>query len=240
MLAVAEPVAVPAPERSGVVHANGVNALDLEAGALAPVDDEAKRGARVSAGEDVLVHEETPDEILVLPRLAETGHLQVEDAVVVHHVIDLGQESAEVAHADVLRHLETGDLLVAAGNAGSIAVVRAEDTALRFVDTGLAETIVAPGSLVATESDTRHLGAVVDRCVLGQRTPAAPKIKDGIAGLDADLLANHSQFVILEFFECLFPVDVADQTRGVNHTRAQEPGVEVVTAVVVVPNLLLI
>jgi hypothetical protein len=44
----------------------------------------------------------------------------------------------------------------------------------------------------------------------------------------------------LQLFEGLFLVDVGDYTRCVDHSWAQEPSVEVVTAVVVVSNLLLI
>ena len=75
LLTVAHPVTVPPPESGRVVNANRVNALDLKTGTLEFVDDEAKGSASVGTGENVLVHEETPDEILVLPRLAETSDL---------------------------------------------------------------------------------------------------------------------------------------------------------------------
>lgn len=43
LLAVAQPVAVPAPQGGRVVHADGVDALDLEPGGLEAIDDEADR-----------------------------------------------------------------------------------------------------------------------------------------------------------------------------------------------------
>lgn len=240
LLTVAHPVTVPPPESGRVVNANGVNALDLKTGTLEFVDNEAKRSASVGTGEDVLVHEKTPDEILVLPRLAETSDLQEEDTIVIKHVVDLGQEAGEVAHTDVLSHFKTGDLLVASGNTWSITVVQAVDAALRVFDTGIAETIVTPGSLVTTKSDTSNVSAIVDRSVLGQGTPATAKVQNGVARLKTNLLANNGKLVVLELLKSLLFVDVTDQTGGVDHARTQEPSVEVVASVVVVADLFLI
>lgn len=158
------------------MHANGVNALDLEAGALELVDNPAKRGGRVGAGEDVLVHEQTPDQILVLPRLAQTGDLQEEDTVIIQHVVHLHQELLEVPHTDVLSHLQASDLLVAAGNPGRITVVQAQNAALRLVNASLAQSVVAPFGLVAAQGDTRRVRTVVHRGVLDQRAPTAAQV----------------------------------------------------------------
>lgn len=222
------------------MNTNGVDGLDLKASGLEAVHNEAKGSTGISTGEDVLVHEQTPDEVLVLPGLAETSDLQEENTVIVEHVIHLGEEGGEVTDTNVLSHLETGDLLVTTVNTGSIAVVGAQDTRLGFLDASLAEAIVTPGSLVAAKSDTGDVGAVVNRSVLGKGAPAAAKVKNLVARLDTNLLANDSQLVVLELLKSLLLVDVADDTRGVDHAGAKEPSVEVVTAVVVVTNLLLI
>lgn len=222
------------------MYTNGVDTLDLEASALDSVNDESERSASVGAGEDVLVHEKAPDEILVLPKLAQTSHLQEENTVIIKHVINLGQKRGEVTDTDVLRHLQAGDFLVASRNSGSITVVGAKDTALRLLNTSFAESIVTPGSLVATESDTGDMGTIMNGSVFGESTPATAEVEDSVTGLEADLLAHNSQLVILQFFEGLFPVDVANQTGGVDHAGTQEPGVEVVTSVVVITHLLLI
>lgn len=92
LVAVTHPVPVPAPESGRVVNTDGVNSLDLETGGLKAVHDKAKRGTGIGTGEDVLVHEQTPDEVLVLPRLADTSDLQEEDTIVVEHVVNLAQE----------------------------------------------------------------------------------------------------------------------------------------------------
>lgn len=240
LVAVAHPVPVPAPEGSRVVHTNGINSLDLKASALEAVHDEAKRSTGVSTGEDVLVHEKTPDQVLVLPGLAETSDLQEESTVVVEHVVNLRQERREVADTDVLSHLETSDVLVSTVNAGSIAVVTAQNAALILRDTSLAKTIVTPSSLVTAKSDTGNVGAVVGRGVLSKGSPAAAKIEDLVTGLNTNFLTNNGQLVVLELLKGLLLVDVTDDTGCVDHAWAKEPSVEVVTAVVVITDLFLI
>ena len=240
LLTVAHPVAVPAPESSRIMHTNGINALNLKSRSFESVDDESKRSASVGTRENVLVHEKTPDKILILPGLAETSDLKEENTIIVKHVVNLGQECGEVADTDVLGHLKTGDFLVASINPGRITIVGANDTALRLINASFTEAIVAPGSLVAAESDTSDVGTVMNRSVLGERTPATAKVEDCITGLNANLLANNSHLVILQFFESFFPVDVANQTGCVDHAGSQEPSVEVIASVVVVTHLFLI
>lgn len=240
LVTVAHPVPIPAPEGSRVVHTDGVDSLDLKASSLKAVHNETKRGTGIGTGEDVLVHEETPDQVLVLPRLAETGDLQEESTVVVKHVIDLRQESREVADTDVLSHLETGDVLISTLNTRSIPVITADDAALILLNTSLAEAVVTPGSLVAAESDTGDMSAVVSGGVLGEGSPSAAKIKDLVTGLDANLLTNDSQLVVLELLEALFLVDITDDTGGVNHAGTEEPSVEIITSIVVITDLLLV
>lgn len=240
LVAVAHPVPVPAPEGSRVVHTNGVNSLDLEASALEAVHNETERSTGVSTGEDVFVHEKTPDQVLVLPGLAETSDLQEESTVVVEHVVNLSQERRQVADTDVLSHLETSDVLVSTLNTGSIAVVTAKNAALVLLNSSLAKTIVTPCGLVAAKSDTGNVSAVVGRGVLSKSSPAAAKIEDLVTGLNTNLLANNGQLVVLELLEGLLLVDITNNTGGVDHAWAKEPGVEVVTSVVVITDLLLI
>lgn len=155
------------------MHANGVNGLNFKTSTFKPINDKAKRRTSIRTGENILVHEQAPDQILVLPRLAEPGNLQEENTVVVQHVADLGEEGGQVAHADVLGHLETGDLVVAAGHDGGVTVVAADDAALGFLDAGLEEGVVAPFGLVAAESDAGDVAAVVHAGIFGESAPAA-------------------------------------------------------------------
>ena len=240
LLLVADPVAVPFPEGGGVVHTDGVNLLDLETSALKLVDDPAERCRSVGTREDVLVHEKTPCEILKLPLLAETSDLEEENTVVIKHVTNLGAETGEVTDTDVLGHLEAGNLLVATGRNRNIAVIHAENVGLVLSDTRFPQAVVAPLGLVAAEGDTSNMSTVVNRCEPGQSTPAAANVKHLLALLEANLFADNSHLVILELFEGLLTVDVRDDTGSVDHTRAKEPAIEVVTAVVVVTDLLLV
>ena len=222
------------------MNTNGINALDLESSTLKLVGDPAQRSRGVGTGEDVLVHEQTPDQIFVLPSLAETSVLEEEDTVVVEHVVNLGQESREMADTDVLSHLKTGDLVVTTLGNGDITVVHAQNLALLLGDASLAHGVVAPGGLVASKSDTGDVGAVVDRGETGQGTPTASNVEKGLVLLEVNLFADNGQLVVLELLEGLLLVSVGNDTTGVDHARAKEETVEVITAVVVVADLLLV
>jgi hypothetical protein len=145
-----------------------------------------------------------------------------------------------VANTDVLSHLETGDLVVLALWNRDIAVIHAENSALLLGDTSLAETVVSPGSLVAAKSDTGNLSAKVDTGKLGQSSPAASNIKHALVLLKVNLLANDGKLVILELLKGLLLGDVGNNARGVNHTWAKEPPIEIIASVIVISDLLLI
>ena len=94
------------------MHANGVDASDLKPGAFQLIDDKAQGRTGICPREDVLVHKQAPDEVLILPRFAYPCNLQEENTIVIKHIIDLRKEAGEVPDANMLRHLETGDLLI--------------------------------------------------------------------------------------------------------------------------------
>lgn len=222
------------------MDANGINVLDLETSTLKLVDDPAKRSGGVGTGEDVLVHEETPVQVLVLPSLSETSVLEEEDTIVVKHVVNLGEERREVADTDVLGHLETGNFVVTTLGNGDIAVVHAQNVALLLGNANLAHSGVAPSGLVASKSDTGSAGTIVLTGESSKSSPTTADVEEALALLEVDLLANDGHLVVLELLESLLLGNVGDDTRGVDHTRAQEPAVEVITAVVVIADLLLV
>jgi len=75
LVLVGEPVSVPSPESGRVVDTNGIDSLDLPSSTLDSADVVVERAGSVSTREDVLVHEKTPDEILVLPALSSIQRL---------------------------------------------------------------------------------------------------------------------------------------------------------------------
>ena len=83
------------------MHAKDINTLNLEPGCLDLVDDPADGAGGIGTGEDVFVHEETPDEVFVLPALTDTGDLEEEDAVVVEEVVNVITGPAEARDASV-------------------------------------------------------------------------------------------------------------------------------------------
>lgn len=240
LVAIAEPVSVPSPESGRVVDTNSIDRLDLEASALKVVNEETEWGGGISSWKDVSVHEKTPGEVLELPALAKTSNLQEENTIVVKHLVDLTQEGSEVADTNVLSHLKAGDLVVTTLWNWDVTVIHAQDAGLLLWNAGIAEASVTPGSLIASKSDTGNVCAEVDRGELGKSSPSAADVEHSLALLEIDLLADNGELVVLKLLKGLLLVDVGDDTRGVDHTWAKEPAVEVIASVVMVADLLLI
>src|SRR5260221_3583570 len=122
---VAHPVIVPATKRNTVVLGDVLDTVDLEARALHVVDHGSSRQARVGALKDVLGHEESPHQVFDARTAAQAGPLHVEKALVLEQVVHLTIEGGDVLDANVLHHLEVGDLLEPPGR--NVAVIEAED-----------------------------------------------------------------------------------------------------------------
>jgi hypothetical protein len=69
-----------------------VYVLDFKAGTFESVDEETKGSGCIRTGKDIFIHEETPDQIFVLPGLAETGYLEEKHAIIVEHIVNLTKE----------------------------------------------------------------------------------------------------------------------------------------------------
>lgn len=210
--------------------------LDLKASPLKRAGVVPKRSGSVGTAEDVLVQVDAPDEVLVLPSLAQTGKLDVHGAIVLKHVVTLAEESGELLDTDVLAHLELGDLVKLLG--GNVAVVHAQDVALLLGDTGGAESVSGVSGTLLSDGDTGNLGAVVETGEFGKSAPAAANVEQSLALLEVELLANKSHLVVLEFLESLLTSGVRDNTTGVDHARAEEVSVVVIAGVVVRTDLL--
>lgn len=237
-LLVRHPVQVPAVDSGRVMDSDGVDVLDLETSALELLDDPVQGHGGISTGEDVLGHEETPDEVLVLPSSTETGNLEVKETVIVEHILNLEQELVELADSDVLSHLETGDLVPLL--AGDITVIHTLDAGLMGGDAVLLDAVVSEGGLVQAEGDTSRVRSVVLSSIGGEGTPTASDIEMTLALLELDLLADELQLVVLHLFESLLLCDVTHNTGGVDHAGSKEGSVEVIASVVVVADLVLV
>lgn len=140
----------------------------------------------------------------------------------------------------MLSHLETCNFVVFAFWNWNIAVIHAKNVGLLLSNTSFSETIVTPGSLVATKSDTSCLSTVVDTGEFGKGSPSATNIEKLLTWLEVDFLADDGKFVVLELFESLLLVGIRNNTRSIDHTWAEEPSVEVITSVIMIADLLLI
>jgi hypothetical protein len=104
-------------------------------------------------GPGALHSQQTPVEVLELPVGPDTRDLEDEQAVVVEQVVHLAEELSVAADTDVLGHLEAGDLVEVTLLLGDVAVVHAEDPALRLGHTVGAQSLVTEFGLVLRESD---------------------------------------------------------------------------------------
>jgi hypothetical protein len=210
--------------------------LDLKASPLERTDVVPKGSRSVGTTEDVLVQVDAPDEVLVLPSLTETRELDVHSTIILEHVVALAEESGKLLDTDVLAHLELRDLVELL--LGNVAVIHAQNVALLGGDTSSTESVSSVGSTLLGNGNTGDLGAVVDTGELGESTPATADIEHGLALLEIELFADDGHLVVLELLESFLLGRVRDNTAGVDHARAEEPAVVVVTAVVVRTDLL--
>lgn len=212
--------------------------LDLKTSLLETLHVVPERSRSIGTTENVLVQVQAPDEILVLPSLTKTRQLDIHSTIIIQHIVALTEETSKTADTNVLAHLQLGNLIELL--LGDITVVHAENAALLIGNTSLLKSIIAPRSLVLSNSNTSNLSAVVQRSEAGKSTPATANIQHGLALLESDFLADNCHLVILHFLQGLLLLGVGDHAGGVDHAGAEEPGVVVVAAVVVGADLLLV
>lgn len=240
LVLVAQPVPVPSPDGGRVVDTDVVDGHNFKTSGFQARGDKGQGSRSVGTRENVLVHEKTPAQVFVLPALSQTRVLQEEQTVVFKQFVNLFQKRGETTDTDVFSHFQAGDLVVLTVGLlrlGSFTVVTADNARLVRGDPVLFEQFGTPLGLVLTEGDTGNLSPVLRRGVGGPGTPATAQVQHFFTGLQVDLVSNNLELVVLQFFQSFFTVGVANDTPSINHPGAQEPGVEVVTAVVVVTHL---
>ena len=68
-------------------------------------DDPVQSARGISTGEDIFVHEQAPNEVLVLPDGADTSNLEEKDTIVVEEVVNLAQELTIAPDTDMLQSM---------------------------------------------------------------------------------------------------------------------------------------
>ena len=252
---VAEPVAIPAPEGSRIVHSHRVDAvnevnmgslvsrlldspLDLPSGTLKAANVVGKRRGRIGAREYVLIQVQPPDEVLILPCFPQTRELDIHSTIILKHIIALTEECCKPTNADMLTHFQLGNLVEFPRR--DVTIVHTQDVALAFGNASAAESIIAPGGLVTGEGSTCDVGTVVDAGKLGKCAPAATDIQKRLSWLESELLTDDSHLIILHLLERLLTCGVGEDTGCVDHARSKEPRIMVIAAVVVGADLLLV
>mmetsp|Transcript_130298 Transcript_130298/g.363020 ORF Transcript_130298/g.363020 Transcript_130298/m.363020 type:complete len:443 (-) Transcript_130298:307-1635(-) len=230
------PVQLPRVEGPAVAEAHVLHGLNLEAGLLQVGDHPAERCGRVSAGEDVLLHEEAPDKLFVAVvalgvAALQAGDLDVEDPVVLKQGVHLLEVLVVVGDARVLSHLDRGDDVEALqGQAQVLVEVLVEDGHVLPV---LPVHALAVGEEVAGRHDARDVRALAGE-ELRETAPPAANVQGLHPRLDAQRVDDVFHLPELRGLQGLvhvLPQVVVEATR-VEHGLA-ERGLEPVVALVV-------
>src|SRR5204863_4244194 len=101
------------------------------------------------------------------------------------------QEVDEVRPADVLGHPDADDAVVRSLQAVEVLV---RELARRMV-------ILRPRDLLSREGDALYAGAGPPLDVAAERSPSATEVEHGVVRLDAGLVGDDPEFVLLRLFE---------------------------------------
>mmetsp|Transcript_11587 Transcript_11587/g.20869 ORF Transcript_11587/g.20869 Transcript_11587/m.20869 type:complete len:200 (-) Transcript_11587:698-1297(-) len=195
--------------RSHVVHTLNFESRPLHLGA-----DPSQRTGGIRPRENVLPHEETPDEIFITPCATESGHLKVEHPIVLQHAVDHFQEFLVTANTNVFRHFEAGDSVVSLlGKIGALlelhGVLEKDSCTVLLIE------FFAPGQLFFREGDSRDVRAVLLGEAIGHIGPAASYVQDGHARFKFDGVRDVIDLVILRLLKSFITVRI--EAGGVHH-----------------------
>ena len=131
----------------------------------------------------------------------------------------------KIPYITYLSHLETDNLGEVAGTPWNFSVVHAENTCLVRGDAIGLDALIAEFSLILAECDACDVAVVVFSCIRGQGTPATAYVEETIFRFEIELRADKTEFIILKLFEGGILISVGDDTGGIDHAMAKEPGV---------------
>ena len=218
---------VPVVERLGVVQAQELEVRHPQALLLDRLEHLRQR-RRVGAREDVLAE----------PGAGRAGRAHVADGVQQHHpvvleqIVDLGEELAVVADADVLEHADRDDAVVAV----VVLAVVAQFEAHAVRQPGPARLLGRQRVLLARQRDAGDAHVLHRRQVQRQITPAAADVEHLQAGLQVELGGDQPQLVLLGDFQAV--VVVEEVGARILHALVEEQRVEVVAEIVVMGDVL--
>lgn len=238
LLAVGEPVEVPAMEGVGVVTTDGLDGVNFHASELALLDVPVEGSGGVSAGEDVLGHEETPVDVFPVGALTETGDLHQELTVFLEAVADLLEVDLEVGEADVFSHLDGRDSIKAL-----IFILIRDITVIAHKHLGLLlgeafgfVLVAAPLTAFDGERDGSSFSSVLASSMAGESSPSTADVEELLSLLDVQLVTDHIHLVVLCLLESF--VQVLENGGRVDHAGAKEGCEEIVTAIVMLGDFL--
>jgi hypothetical protein len=131
------------------------------------------------------------------------------------YLLYVRQALATRLQATYLGHLETDDLGKVTWTTWDHPVVHVKDTCLVRSDAVGLDALIAELGLVLAEGDTRNVTAVFFSCVGGEGASSTAHVEETIFGLEVELRADETEFIVLEFFEGDILIGIKDDTRGV-------------------------
>mmetsp|Transcript_28137 Transcript_28137/g.85994 ORF Transcript_28137/g.85994 Transcript_28137/m.85994 type:complete len:216 (-) Transcript_28137:744-1391(-) len=211
--------------------------MDLETGFLELLGVPIEGRGSISAGEDVLRHEESPLDVLPVGTLAQTGHLHEEEPVIFQHVEDGAQEELEVGKANMLSHLNGRDGVKGLFRLGNLAVIALQDVALLGLELLLGILLTAPCRALLRQGHADSLGPELRRRMAHKSSPSASNVEHTGALLEVQLLADGVKLVHLSLLKRL--VESMEDCGSVDHQGAHEGAEKIIAHVVVIGDLLL-
>lgn len=186
-----------------------------------------QRQTRISPWKHLFGHEQTPQQILLLPGPPQTRDLQLEQTVVVQHVLHLVTEPLLVGDPDVLAHFHaTYSVLFLVWQIPSVHDVDTHFALYPQFD-GFALDEVG---LFLAEGHTRGSHVVVLCRVVDQSTPAAPKVQMLQPRLHLHHLADLVQLPLLSYLQVSLFVR-EEYSAALEAPAVQEPPLKVVSSV---------
>jgi hypothetical protein len=210
--------------------APALDVVDLEAVAFQRLDgaaDVVELGARKDVVHDRRVFRAlAPERRLRALRRPGDGVVEKE-AAGSEEIAQLGEVGRPVREADMLEHANGGDLVVLA-RYGAVVLQLDEDPVVQPEPPDLLAREI---ELSLRERDAVSLDPVMERRVADEAAPAAADVEKALAGLQAQLAADHVELGGLRVLQRGAPA--REVSAGIDHLGVEEEGVEGIRQVVV-------
>jgi hypothetical protein len=150
---------------------------------LSDVPEKWARGIRT--GEDVFSHEDSPDEVLILPESSQTCNLEEENTVVLEEWLNLSHEVLVVSDSNMLTHFKASDLVELLVHVHSQITVVEEDQVDFAFNAVFLYFLFSIFELTFGDSHTNTFNVEVFGAVNQPGSPSTTEVKNAVSVFDA-------------------------------------------------------